>query len=207
MIAVSRKRIAIFGGGFNPPGLHHVYMLYTLLQEEFDIAVIPSGNSRPDKAIVDVELYHRIRLIELGFKIFLGNDIVQLDLFDLENSVFTRTHELQERYETKGEVWHVVGADWVVGGRFGGSLVQLEWQKGQEIWKNFNFSVFEREGYRIMPGDLPPKSHLMSSLKEGSSSEIRERIAGGKPFDHLVMPDVAEYIREHQLYLQEGERT
>lgn len=207
MIAVNRKRIAIFGGGFNPPGLHHVYILHALLQEEFDIAIVPSGNSRPDKTIADIGLIHRIRLLELGFKFFLGNDIVQLDLFDLENDVFTRTHDLQARYETEGEVWHAVGADWVVDGRLGESRIQLEWQKGQEIWENFNFAVFEREGYRIMSGDLPPKSCLMSSLKEGSSSEIRERIANGKPISHLLMPDVADYIREHQLYLRKGERS
>ena len=203
---MTRKRIAIFGGGFNPPGLHHVYMLYALLQEEFDIIIVPSGNARPDKTINDVEISHRVQLLELGFKVFLGNDIVRLDHFALENNVIIRTHDLQARYEAEGEIWHEVGADWVVGGRFGGSLIQLEWHKGREIWNNFRFVVFEREGYQIIPEDLPPQSILTSALREGKSSEIRRRIASREPFVYLVMPEITEYIRKHGLYLPKGER-
>ncbi len=34
-----------------------------------------------------------------------------------------------------------------------------------------------------------------------SSSEIRERVKAGLPVDHLVVPAVAEAIRNYRLYL------
>ena len=203
---MTQEKIAIFGGGFNPPGIHHVYMVYALLQDEFDVIIVPSGNLRPDKIVDDIATTHRIRLMQLGFKIFLGSDVVRLDLSDLEKQVFTPTHNLQACYEAEGEVWHAVGADWIIGGGCGKSRIQLEWEKGREIWSKLNFVVFEREGYFIAPQDLPPHSYLTSSLSDGSSSEIRKLIASGRRFEHLVMPDVAEYIKEHGLYLPKGER-
>ena len=35
---------------------------------------------------------------------------------------------------------------------------------------------------------------------ELSSTELRERLAGGRPIDGLVPSDVEDYIREHGLY-------
>ena len=40
----------------------------------------------------------------------------EVDLFDLEHAVFTRTHELESRYADRGDVWHVIRSDLVCGG-------------------------------------------------------------------------------------------
>jgi nicotinic acid mononucleotide adenylyltransferase len=42
------KRIVIFGGSFNPPGLHH-RKLAMALAERFDQVIILPCGSRPDK--------------------------------------------------------------------------------------------------------------------------------------------------------------
>jgi nicotinic acid mononucleotide adenylyltransferase len=198
------KKIVIFGGGLNPPGMHHFRLVFDLLRLGFEVVIVPSGNRRPDKLIVEISPEDRIELMKLGFKFFLDSGVVRLDLHDLERGVFSRTHELQERYATLGEIWHLVGADWIIGGRFSGSRIQLEWFQGREIWGKYNFLVSKREGYDLIPEDLPPRCQLVTGRISGSSTEIRERITRGQPITGLVVPEVEKYILEHGLFLPKG---
>lgn len=100
------KRIAIFGGSFDPPGLHH-YEIAKALSEEFDKVIIVPCGPRPDKVSTnDVEAIHRATMVDLTFR-NLKN--VEVELFDLENATFTRTHHLEEKFSQEGELWHVIG--------------------------------------------------------------------------------------------------
>jgi len=199
-----RRKIVIFGGGFNPPGMHHLQIVFELLRMGFEVIIVPSGSHRPDKLIIDVSPEDRIQLMKLGFKFFLGSGVVQLDLHDLERGIFTRTHELQERYEPLGKIWHLVGADWIIGGRDKKSRIQLEWFRGHEIWKTYNFLISNREGFELITEDLPPKHELIGPRVAGSSTKIREKLARGESITGLVPPDEEKYILEHGLYLPKG---
>lgn len=201
-----KKKIVIFGGGFDPPGIHHLQIVFDLLRLGFEVIIVPSGSNRPDKIIAHVDSEDRIELMKLGFKFFLGSGVVRLDLFDLERGVFTRTHELQERYESFGELWHLVGADWIIGGRCGCSRIQLEWIQGREIWEKYNLMISGRCGYDLINADLPPKHQLIASRVSGSSTEIRERRARGQSITGLVPPEEERYILERGLYLPKGEK-
>ena len=60
-------RLALFGGSFNPPGLHHRQIAETLARHFDEVIVIPCG-PRPDKPITnDVEPIHRAALADLTF--------------------------------------------------------------------------------------------------------------------------------------------
>jgi nicotinic acid mononucleotide adenylyltransferase len=112
------KATAIFGGSFNPPGLHHRHIAAEVREAVGRVTMVPYG-PRPDKPSTDgVDPVHRAAMADLAF----GNlDGVEVDLFDLEEPTFTRTHALEQKYAGLGigEVWHVVGADKVAGGRRG----------------------------------------------------------------------------------------
>ncbi len=191
------KRLAIFGGSFNPPGTHHLDMARSLLEGFDEVVIVPCG-PRPDKATVGlVSAAHRGIMTEMTFG---GQARVRLDMFDLTHDTFTRTHDLQARYEPEGEVWHVVGADLVIGGRDGRSFIQRTWVRGEALWHGLNFAVFLREGYQLDPADLPPRHLIVKSEASGSSTEIRERVSRGLPLDGLVVPAVAAYIGRHGLY-------
>ena len=55
-------------------------------------------------------------MADIGFKGLPG---VEVDLFDLEQSTFTRTHALQDRYASRGKLWHVVGTELIARGGAG----------------------------------------------------------------------------------------
>ena len=196
------KKIAIFGGSFNPPGLHHRQLVENLLPYFDEIIVIPCG-PRPDKATVnEIAPADRAEMTKLAFA---GLPKVRVELFDLLENKFTRTHALQKMFELEGEVWHLVGTDWTAGGRDGESAIHKIWERGPELWKTLNFAVTDRENYPHCTGDLPPHHQFFRLGINGSSSEIRKRIRQNQPMEHLVLPAVKDYILRRKLYRKEAD--
>lgn len=191
------RRIAIFGGSFNPPGVHHQRVAHQLAGVFDEVRVIPCG-PRPDKPITGaVPPVYRAALAD---KTFGGMERVVVDLFDLEQETFTRNHQLDARFACDGEVWHVVGTDLVEGGASGNSLIQRTWEKGAQLWKKARFAVLTRPGYNFNAKDLPPHSEVIEIQVPGSSTEIRERIVKGKSVVDLVTPRAATYLERYGLY-------
>ena len=188
--------IALFGGSFNPPGLHHRHIA-ELLAKEFDwVKIIPCG-MRPDKAI-GASPEDRAEMSRLGFASVAPN--VELDLFDVFNPRFTINAELEERFKKAGETWHVVGTDLIQGGGIGKSYIQRVWSRGGEMWQTLRFAVLMRPGFSFIPEDLPPHCRLIQPGFNCSSTEIRKRIASGQPVGELVSANVEKYIKARQLY-------
>ncbi len=197
-----KRTIAIFGGSFNPPGLHHraIAQAVAELPGIDEVIVVPCG-IRPDKSTTNtIPSVHRAAMVDMTFA-----DLpkITVDLSDLEsNTMFTPNIDLERRYKADGyDVWHVVGSDLTTGGKRGESTIQRTWKSGHQLWKNSRFILINRPGSPNTDIDLPPHNHVIPGVESGgSSTEIRERIYNGKPFEHLVTPRVAEYIKRYQLY-------
>ncbi|MCS6885898.1 MAG: NAD(+)/NADH kinase [Acidobacteriota bacterium] len=191
------KQVAIFGGSFNPPGINHKRIAEELAKYFDEVIVVPCG-PRPDKPTTnEIAPHHRAAMVDLTFQ---SIDRVRVELFDLEQSSFTRTHKLQEIFADRGQIWHVVGSDLVCNGRNKKSFIHLVWELSDYIWENFNFVVIKRKDFDFTPEDLPPHSRLLDLSIEGSSSQIRERLAKRLDINDLVTPEVAAYIARYDLY-------
>jgi NAD kinase len=194
-----RPKLAIFGGSFNPPGTHHRLVAEALVPHFDRIIVLPCG-PRPDQpATNDVDPWHRAALADIAFR---GIPKVEVDLFDLELASFTTNDLFEKRYGHLGEVWHVIGSDLSAGGGEGKSTIQRAWDRGTEMWRDLNFCVIARQGYDVVPNDLPPRNLLvrLERPSSGASSDICERIFRRTPYADLVPPEVASYIERYGLY-------
>ena len=191
------QKIAVFGGSFNPPGLHH-HRIAEVLTEQFDHVVVYPCGPRADKPTTnDVDTIFRATMTDICFA-----DLpkVEVCLDDLEQEKFTRTHELQARYATRGEIWHVIGSDLIVGGGEGKSFIHRVWQHAAELWQILNFIVVTRPGFEIVPADLPPHHRVIELEATGSSSHIRDQLFHREPISHLVTAPVEAYIERYGLY-------
>lgn len=197
-----KERIVIFGGSFNPSGKNHIQIAKRLSESFNKVIIVPCGE-RSDKPSANIiPIVYRKEMIKMAFE---GMAKVEIDLYDLENNVYTPTYLLQERYAKlfpNAEIWHFVGGDIVTGGRNEKSEIHHVWEKGNEIWQNLNFLVIHRPGYKVEPEDMPPFSEFIE-IKNfyGSGTMIRKRIKAGEPINDLVIPEIAEYIKKHKLYL------
>jgi NAD kinase len=191
-----KKRIVVYGGSFNPPGSHHRAMVESLARRFDEVVVVPCGGRDDKPSVGAVDTLHRAIMTDLAFRGIPG---VRVDRFDLENDRFTRTYEFDRRYSGEGEVWHAFGSDLLVGGGRGESQLHA-WEEGPRLWNEGRFAVMKREGFPLDPGDHPPRHEVVDTPLGGSSTEIRNRAIGQRPFGDLVVPAVGDHIGRYGLY-------
>lgn len=200
LLASSRERIALYGGSFNPPALHHKQIVECLLTIFDRVVVVPCGSRRNKTALDDVSSEDRKEMVKRNFD--MPN--VFIDFSDMDSDMYTPTYFLNERYQAEypnAEIWNVVGSDLVQGGNVGGSEIQRTWVRGEDVWKNLSFVVIKRPGYDVTEEDLPSRAETIEFTRIGGSSTIiRERIAAGEDVVALLAPSVLSYIEEKKLY-------
>ena len=191
------QTVAILGGSFNPPGMHHRRIAQLAAEHCDSVVVVPCG-PRPDKPVTDdVPPIYRAAMVDMTFR---GLPRVRVDLFDLEQPCFTRSHLLAQRYQQHGEIWHVLDAQLLQGGGQGESTVQRQWEQGAELWQRGRFLVVARPDAQPDPDDLPP-THRVLTLEHGRvGAEIRNQVFHHRSVEGLVQPEVARYIERHRLY-------
>ena len=199
---------AVFGGSFNPPGLHHIALARFLAQRFASLRLVPCGfrndKVRQDNDWMDSGL--RRQIVDLAFRPLivelapLGLNI-EIDYRDLETNRFSATAELAELYRQDGTPHFVVGADLVIGGATGQSAIQSQWYQGQSIWQELHWICLERPGFPLLAADLPPKCTVAVCNIEGSSSAIRQRLRQGKSIAGLVSPEIEAILLAQRAFL------
>ena len=191
------KRIAIFGGAFDPPGLHHRAIAQAVAATIDEVLVVPSG-PRKDK----VELTPaRVRLA-MCYRTFLALPKVRIDEQFMDR--YVPTIAMIRSYGIEDEFSLVVGSDLIAGGRNNESTIQKTWYYGSILWELTNFIIVPRDGYPLQVTDLPPSAKVIFVNTHGASTDIRELVQTHQPYEHLVTPGVAALIRDEQLYQGEA---
>jgi NAD kinase/nicotinic acid mononucleotide adenylyltransferase len=205
------RTIAVYGGSFSPPSLYHRAVAEELARQFDTVVVVPCG-PRPDKPSNNqVDPVYRAAMADMAFR---GIANVEVELFDLEQATFTRTHELQRLIAKKlaeraggdggdatgGQVWHVVSAEMVARGGGAESVIHCAWQQGPALWRELNFAVVQRPGDRLDPADLPPRHRVVRVGVDGCDASLREGLFNGEAVSNLLSAPVAAYVERHGLY-------
>ncbi len=191
------RRLAILGGSFSPPAAYHRAAAAALAEAFDEVVVVPCG-PRPDKPETDdAPPAHRAAMVDMCFR---GLARVRVELFDLEASTFTRTHELDERFRPEGEVWHAVDAEVLRGAGAGEASLQRRWEQGARLFREARFAVLHPPGAPPAAADLPPRHRLLALPRPASAAALRERIVLRQPLGGLLVDEVGRYLERHGLY-------
>jgi nicotinate (nicotinamide) nucleotide adenylyltransferase len=196
--AVSARKVAVFALPFDPPAVYQRETAAALLREGFDSVVVSPTGTRPGYGEPEhASPAHRAAMTELAFRGLAG---VRVDLDDLDEGRLSQPEDQESRYGPDGEVWHVVGADMVAGGRDGRAPIQLLWENGGAAWRASRFVVVHQSASPPHPDDLPPAHRLLPLPALVPASELRKGIYSGEPMEAFLGQDVARYIARHRLF-------
>jgi nicotinate-nucleotide adenylyltransferase len=180
--------VALYGGAFDPPHVGHVAVADTARCDFGVERLIVFVSERPAHRAVHASAEDRLALARAAF---VGDD-VRLD-------PYPRTVELLRAGSFEDPVF-VVGAD------------QFRdfpsWTEPDEVLERTRLAVATRPGVSRQDFDTVlaqlarPERVLFFEIEPNpaASTDVRDRVAAGKPIDRLVPPAVARLIEERGLY-------
>ncbi|HYU19447.1 MAG TPA: nicotinate-nucleotide adenylyltransferase [Chloroflexota bacterium] len=195
--------IGVFGGTFDPPHLGHLAAAQEACCEAGldQVLFVPAWRNplKLDEPVTPPE--HRVAMTELAVA---GNPAFGVSHADLAYGGPSFTVDLLERLHSElgEELAFVVGMD---------VLRELHrWHHPDRLLALARLIAVSRPGHRAfdpaelearLPGAQERISLVWTPGVAISSTELRARVAEGRPIRYLVPDAVADYIVEHRLYL------
>lgn len=210
--------IGLLGGTFDPIHKGHLQLAEVVLATWglerilfIPAAVPPHKIGRTGSAIK-----HRLQMVHLAVAHQPGCMVSDLEASPGRPSYTIETMTaLRAGGEERTEYFFIIGGD---------AFLEIEtWYCWRELLQSTSFIVAIRQGYPLQDLQLFLKHHgftgetaaigseyhgrhgnevrlLIADIADISSTDIRQRIAEGRPWRHLVPETVATYIDEHNLY-------
>jgi len=172
--------VGILGGRFDPPHLGHVALARAAVDhfglDELYVTVVADAAHKPSEASAE----HRLAMARLAFA---GDAAVELD-------PHRYTVDALEAAGYDDPIF-LIGAD---------QLADFPtWKQPERVLELARLGVASRPGWQ--PNETSERIEVFElDPYPISSTEIRERVLSGEPIDALVVPEVAAYIAEHDLY-------
>ena len=188
--AVTTRRVAIYGGSFDPPHLGHVLSVaWTLCAAEVDaVWVIPTWQHAFDKEH-GAPFEERMSMCELAFSIFGGVEVSDIERRLGGVSRTLNTLDALEREHPNTVFRLLIGADVLP--------TTDRWHQWDEVVKVAPPLVIGRQGSPVPEG-------CPISIPNINSTDIRAWLANAGNVAGLVPASVIEHIRSRGLYQGEG---
>jgi nicotinate-nucleotide adenylyltransferase len=192
-------RIGLFGGTFDPPHVGHLVTAVNVRHAlRLDVVVLMVANvpwqKHGTRAITPAE--DRLAMVEAAVA---DVDGLVAGEFEIRRGGASYTADtlasLADRYPGS-DLFTIVGDDAAAG--------ITTWERYDEVVALSSLVVVDRPG---APVSLPEQfhwTHVEVPRLEVSSTDLRARVADGRPLDYLLTEPVLQIVRERSLY-QESE--
>ncbi|MCS6862692.1 MAG: nicotinate-nicotinamide nucleotide adenylyltransferase [Abditibacteriales bacterium] len=209
-ITAPHQRLGVFSASFNPPHNAHVEMM-RLAQQKFNLdeMLLLLAKANVDKEEFGATLEQRLTMM-LG----IAAEHPDYSVAAVSHGRFVdKAIALREVYPDGTAIYFLLGYD---------TLVRLFDPKyyadmPTELTRLFSMAQFiaanrqehgiEEIRQLLMRAEVRPFAHQIHPLALDdvhahlSSTEVRRRVAAHEPYEHLVPPTVAAFIRQAKLYL------
>jgi nicotinate-nucleotide adenylyltransferase len=200
---MTKKRIGIFGGTFDPPHVGHLILAAEARDQlELDCTIWVLTPDPPHKRGKEISsITHRLAMVELAIA---GDDGFSLSYVDINRPGPHYTVDtvkiLRQQYPDQA-IFYLMGGD---------SLANLaEWYHANEL-----LAVLDGIGVMRRPEDdidlselivqlplLPQKLNFVTApLLEISAHQIRRRVRQNRAYRYYLLPHIYEYIHKHGIY-------
>ncbi|MCZ3385754.1 MAG: nicotinate-nucleotide adenylyltransferase [Actinomycetia bacterium] len=196
------QRIGVMGGTFDP--IHHGHLVAASeVADSLDldeVVFVPTGApwQKVDRAVSPAEDRYLMTVIATASDPRFSVSRVDVDRAGPTYTLDT-LRDLGAAYSDAGELYFITGAD---------ALAQLlTWRDLEALFALAHFVGVTRPGHVLAdPGRPAGEVSLVEVPALAiSSTEVRDRVASGRPIDYLVPEGVARYISKRGLYRQDAE--
>lgn len=196
------RRLGIYGGAFDPIHFGHL----AIVEEarwfcRLDRVLMIPAAAQPLKESHLAAAHHRLEMVRLACA---GNDALIPSSLELDRPPPSYTVDTlricRERYGPEVELFLIIGAD---------AAADLpRWREPDQIARLARIVVVERPGYTFDHESLvtaaPAVRDRMIVLAGPqlaiSSTDLRQRLATGRPVRYQLPDAVLAYVNHHQLY-------
>ena len=191
-------RIGVMGGTFDP--IHHGHLVAAEeARHAFSldrVLFIPAGSPWQKTSADVTDAKHRFAMVEGAIA---DNAAFEASRIDIDRDGPTYTIDTLRRVADSNpgaDVHFITGADAI--------LEILTWKDPDVLLGMATFVAVTRPGYDLQKLDpVRVRDHVVSleiPALSISSTDIRRRVAEGRPIRYLVPPAVAAYIQDQRLY-------
>ena len=203
----STRRVGVLGGTFDPVHYAHLVIaeeVYAALDLS-EVVFVPAGHPPHKPQSLVAAAHHRVAMLELAIA---GNPHFSISLVDLERPGPSYTVDtlrlLRQQWGEQTSLYFVIGWD---------SLEDfLTWRDPAGVLAQLSYLVAvrrpgynEENGYRAslearLPGITQRLLVVPAPQLEISSTDLRERVAEGRPIKYQLPQPVEHYIEQNNLY-------
>jgi nicotinate-nucleotide adenylyltransferase len=193
------RRLGVMGGTFDP--IHYGHLTTAeeaLVQFELEgVLFVPTGQPwmKAHEVVSPAEDRYLMTVIATASNPLFSVSRIEVDREGPTYAVDT-LRALKD--ETDADLWFITGADAIV------EIVQ--WKAPQELFELAHFIAATRPGWDVqgleVPGEDGRNAVTVMNIPALaiSSTDIRERVKGGRPIRYLVPEGVKSYIEKAGLY-------
>ena len=196
------RRLGIFGGTFDPPHVGHLVTAVNVRHELALDKVLLVVAGRPWQKVGTRDISpaaDRYAMVEAAVGSVDGLEASRLELDRPGMSYTADTLEALRGDDPDAELFVVLGSDAAAG--------LPSWERAGEVRSAATIVVVERPGTREAE---PPPGWSWERVEvprlEVSSTDLRARVADGRPLDYLLTPDVIATIEARGLYRDPEDR-
>ena len=190
------ERLGVFGGTFDPPHVGHLVTAVNVRHELALDRVLLVVNDKPWQKLGTRDITpaeDRFAMVEAAVGTVPG---IEASRVELERGGMSYTADTLAALQEEGpdrELFVVLGTDAAMG--------LPTWERADEVRQRATIVVVERPGSG--EGEAPPGwswRRVEVPRLEVSSTDLRARVAEGRPLDYLLPADVIATIRARHLY-------
>jgi len=183
-------KVGILAGSFNPPTIAHIELALAA-SRSVDLILFVVPRVFPHKEYSGATLEQRVEMLDAV------SPVIPHAIASTEQGLFIDiARECREHYGTEVQLSFICGRD--------AAERILHWDYGragvvEEMLREFELLVAPRGGHFSPPAEYHHRIHSLQvrgGHEDVSSTEVRQRIARGEPWDHLVPERIRERVRE-----------
>lgn len=206
-------RIAFFGGAFDPPHRGHLELAQLVLDSGVtDLVLFAPAYAPPHKDRRQIAAFaDRMNMLHLALAGRPGMAVsdIEAELAQSPSYTFNVLAALEKRHPGD-RIQLLIGGD---------SLEQFHtWYRAEELARRWEVLTYPRRGAAVdaagLATHLPPelarqlaRQVVAGDFLEISSTEIRKRMANGEMPTDIMPEQVADYMMEHAIYRNQGDKN